>query len=545
MARQSSESRPFALPHIRETFRLKKAPQANKVFYDIKFYPYHTGTLATPPIFAIVGDRETMICRPSLEKGQSVNILRTFQDLEGADQRISVLNSCSWNYVYQKSPLICVAGPSGKVKVLNALTGELMTTMIGHGAEINDLSTHPLYPWILASASGDHSIRIWDLRRRMERGENACLIICGQGHGHKEGILTVAWHSAGRYLISGGFDHVVAVWTIPDLSPSSSFFNGPLDKTKSRSAEETHVIHYPHFMTSAVHSNFVDCVQFYSDLVLSKAAEENKIVLWAITNFKSKSLVPDVESAPKTDEFQETRNGFMPKTKKARAAKTLMAAHMHNSDECEKGEFVPPPYQRLLEFDVPNSYPFYMRFSLLTPSPIYPHIHPVLGFANERSKIFFWDLTRLELGHDGMMAGAGASDDGFLRPDNRSRKRGPAKINRELSLSSRLYSVVGPSTSPNPPSSPSSRRSSSITTGDGRGNSTSATSLATAPEPIVNRGKYSIHNPFQPIKAHQAGSVTGLYFTGRQAGWSACGRWCVVAGETGGDAMGLVFERWV
>jgi len=54
----------------------------------------------------------------------------------------------------------------------------------------------------------------------------------------------------------------------------------------------------------------------------------------------------------------------------------------------------PKQYARLLEFDVPGCLEFYMRFSLY--SPLSTGVtHPTLAICNSRSKIFFWDLSRL------------------------------------------------------------------------------------------------------------------------------------------------------
>src|SRR2546423_14567064 len=311
MAPQPSSAYGFTLPKIRETFKLpynKSNISPRHIFYDVKFYPYHI-SLESPPIFAAVGDRQILLCRPSSEKGRSMSIVSAFRDLEQFDQEHgAVLNSCCWNFVNQSEPILCVAGPSGQIKVVSALTGKLVTTLIGHGGFIQDLATHPLYPWILASASEDHSVRVWDLRRQMEKGENACLILCGHGQSHKEDILTVAWHSGGRYLLSGGLDHMICVWTLPDLAPDAEIFAVEKQEDNARSIDETKVIHYPHFVTSAVHSNYVDCVCFYGDLVMSKAAEEGKIVLWKITGFNSKLPPPGPDRAPKTGEFKDTRN---------------------------------------------------------------------------------------------------------------------------------------------------------------------------------------------------------------------------------------------
>ena len=224
-------------------------------------------------------------------------------------------------------------------------------------------------------------------------------------------------------------------------------------------------------------------------------------------------------------------------------------------------------FERLLEFQVPDSDPFYMRFGLLTPSPSYPDLHPVLAYGNHNSKIFFFDLTRLELGHDGRTSSAPEvstfAENGFLAPDDR---RGAKKgvVRRLNSSTSNWPSHLvghggGPASSPGtgspaPPSSPSSRRSSSIVTGvssnpqDGvRANSTAATSLSASGAvagPVEDRVKYKIDNPFEPVRAHQIVTVRSVYFTARQAAWSACGRWCVVVGEVGKDALGVLCERW-
>ena len=494
-----------------------------------------------------------------------MSIVSAFQDLEtGSDG--AVLNSCAWNFVDQAEPLISLGGPSGQIKVINALTGGIVTTLIGHGGFIQDLATHPLYPWILASASEDHSVRIWDLRRRIEKGENPCLVLCGHGQSHKEDILTIAWHSGGRYLISGGLDHMICVWTIPDLAPKADDFEVGKQTEDFRSAAETKVIHYPHFVTSAVHSNYVDCVCFYGDLVMSKAAEEGKIVLWRITGFSSKLPPPGPDRAPKTGEFKDTRNGFAAPAFRPRYGGS---SNGNFTDHAEKHVDEPqkPLFERLLEFHVPDSDPFYMRFSLLTPSLSYPDLHPVLAFGNHNSKIFFFDLTRLEVGHEGRVSSSqdtGFAENAFLGPDDRRGKKKDLsrRLNSTTSSSwpNHLTGRGGGSTSspgtgsPAPPSSPSSRRSSSIVTGvssnpheGGRANSSAATSLSASgvvTGPVEDRVKYKIDNPFEPVKAHQIITVRSVYFTARQTAWSSCGRWCVVVGETGGDALGVLCERW-
>lgn len=561
LSAKSPSGHPWILPHFRESLRYPWSASCEglpprHIFYDAKFYPYHT-SLTTAPVFALVGNREIVICRPSTIRGEGLVRIHVFRDLEPVpdDWSIhlsSILNSCAWNYVEQSVPLISVAGPSGLIKVLNALTGDLVTTLVGHGAEVNDLATHPLYPWILASVSGDHSIRIWDLRRKIELGENACLIICGHGHGHREPVLTCAWHSSGTYLISGGQDHMVCIWTIPDLAPTSLFFDvGEKPAKALRSSAETKVIHYPHFATSAIHSNYVDCVCFYGDLILSKAAEENKIVLWMVTGFDSRALTPSQECAPGAGTFQETRSGFLPQSACTREPEiTGSQEHLRASDI--------PLFHRLLEFQVPFSELFYMRFSLLMPTQTHPHLHPVLAIGNTKTKVFFWDLMGLEIGHDAGMTSPN-DEDKFKRPDSKSKRKAGEPFSRRA-----LEGYPASDVRSESPLASSSRRSSSVITTANASSpamsslqepevSTTATSPAlfdppsVVPSTLPRMNKYRINDPFIPVPAHYSHTPNVNYhLSARQAAWSPCGRWCVIAGESGSkDAMAVIYDRWV
>lgn len=568
---RSPLSHPWTLPRFRETLRYPWSKSCEglpprHIFYDVQFYPYHTSSTSAP-VFALVGNREVVICRPSMGKGEPLSHIKVFRDLEPEPKNwtlssSSILNSCAWNYVDPSIPLISVAGPSGLIKVLDARTGELATTLVGHGGEINDLATHPLYPWILASASGDHSIRIWDLRRKMEKGENACLIICGHGHGHKEAVLTCAWHGLGSYLISGGQDHIVCIWTIPDLSPDSSFF----DRTtagSSRSSSETKVIHYPHFASSAVHSNYVDCVCFYGDLILSKAAEENKIVLWMVTGFNSLEPPPPANSAPSTRIFQDTRSGFYQQE---------ICSEGISPSESQSPLHSPriPLFSRLLEFLVPFSELFYMRFSLLTPSRQHPHLHSVVAIGNTKTKIFFWDLKGLEIGPGASLTSLNNDEDKANRREGKGKMRvGNFGLNRKLPKSHSVSTVRSES-----PSTFASQRSSSAhtntnasspvpvtTTVPFRGAEVSSLSATTTagtpstlsdlqtdrPDTMSRPGKYRINDPFTPIPAHYSHTPNvNFHLLSRQAAWSPCGRWCVVVGESGSkDAMAAIYDRWI
>ncbi|RMZ79547.1 hypothetical protein DV737_g3401, partial [Chaetothyriales sp. CBS 132003] len=511
----------FALPTLRKVLQssVDNTLGEAECFWDVKFYPYDTADNA-PPVFAI-SNKNTIFVAKIVENGTGdIVILRTFTVNSGEEEKALAdpFVACGWAFVNQDEPLLLGAGDNGLVRVFNVVQDSLETTLQGHGqGTINDLAVHPLYPWIVASASQDTSIRIWDLRRSAARHESLSIIICGHGHGHVQSILTVAWHDSGRYLISGGHDNRICVWTLPDLAPESDFWNEISPGRRERSSDEIRIIHFPHLVTSAVHFSFVDCVRFYNDRVLSKSSEECKIVLWEITGFDSNLPPPDKMLAPKAQEHLDTRNGFM------RTQTTLpsgISKVVVKEELKDKAKFT-----RLLEFSVPECTSFYMRFELLKPSARHPNIHPVLAIGNNLSQVFFWDLQALNLGYHRTVPRARRGG----RP-----KRGGKANHPTVERGTRLHTtpssmVVGAAAVAAGVSTPSSNQSSPTPLFD---------QVDEMGEPQADRDRFPLHDPHTPIKAQRiiqlkpTASKSDLMVTTRSIAWSPDGKWCIATGET-------------
>ncbi|KZF25402.1 WD40 repeat-like protein [Xylona heveae TC161] len=443
---------PASSPLVKSNANLYPNGQGSDIktpFYGVAFYPYTAPGI--DPIFAVTGGRETIICRPLPGKQKGAEILQWFRD----EDQYAGLNSCVWSRDLETGePLVCVAGTSPKVKVINVKTGQLVQTLIGHGNEIEDLAVSPSSPSILASASMDHSIRIWSLDSNHQ--SNPCNVICA-GEGHKEGVLTIAFHHTGRYLVSGGMDCIINLWALPEL-PS-----------KNAGSDKTTILHYPHFSTMAIHSDYVDCIRFFDDLILSKSAQEGKIVLWKIDGFSSGKPFPNPETAPTSHDFRETKSAF--------------------------GE----GYQRLLQFEAPQTELFYMRFGFFDS----PGMHPVLSIGNTNSKVYFWDLKRFEVYNPN-------GDVPFRLPIKRGRR--PPGIQRETSIASTTSSSIVPGSN------------------DGQ-------SAIPAASPAAAARKYDISDPFNVIEAHSSIVVPKVSFAARQIAWSVGGEWMVVVGDNGVIAL--------
>jgi polycomb protein EED len=335
--------------------------------------------------------------------------------------------------------------------------------------DILDLTVSPVDPTLLASCSIDHSVRIWSLD---PAHKNQPLGAICYGQGHKAQILTLAWHPKGRFILSAGMDTKIAMWAVP------------ADLKDRAGTDKPAVIHYPHFSTTEVHTDFVDCVQFYNDLIFSHACREDKIILWKIDEFSSDST--DIPDAPIPTSIAVT----------SRTPVTVPANSTSGTRSAWGGRF-----QRLLQFDLPDTNQFYIRFSIFHE----PGRHPILTAGNERSKAFFWDLQRLEE--------AGTCDEA---QGNKANLGLPRHV-REGSVSSNASSAVS----------------------TGSGPTKNKRKKTKEKEQPKNRG---IADPFLSIKAHKIIEIPKYTaFPFRHFSWSRDGQWCVGAGDNG---LINVFHRW-
>src|SRR5947207_1011493 len=95
-------------------------------------------------------------------------------------------------------------------------------------------------------------------------------------------------------------DHAVKIWTLctPVIkhtiessfisrSPSSRSPQSPPPQQQQKTCCSSHgvasmpvSVHFPIFSTTQLHNNYVDCVRWYGDLLMSRCAADTTIVLW-------------------------------------------------------------------------------------------------------------------------------------------------------------------------------------------------------------------------------------------------------------------------
>ena len=360
---------------------------------------------------------------------------------------------------------------------------------------INDLAISPLSPTILASASNDHTVRLWNLD--LEYAHQPLAAIFAGAGGHREHILTISFHQTGTYLLSASADAVINVWLVPSVPDENA------------GTDNTTKVEYPHFSSNEIHGDYVDCVRFYGDIILSHAAttsgnetrRPNAILLWRIDGFNSADPPPVDAPIPGTAQ-SFTRSAW-------------------------GGSF-----QRLLTFDMPDTVPFYLRFSLF---------ENMLAMGNTKSKLSFWDLAKIETGpqlEDVVRTRRGTRG-------GRGRVSGLGRVTSSLGKAAQrqkqdeeMEDVDVDESESMSVSIASRSQVDSATPGPA---STSANSVADDGSPLTTDPRFDTSDPFRPIPPHHTVTVPKYNFTIRQCAWSNDGKWMIGVGEVG---LLCLLKRW-
>ncbi|KAM8866741.1 DNA excision repair protein ERCC-8 [Synchiropus picturatus] len=240
----------------------------------VQWYPYDTG----------------MFVSSSFDKTMKVWDTETLKPAEVFDLGGNIY-SHHLSPIARKHSLIAVGTKSPKVQLCDLKSGARIHVLQGHRAEVLSVRWSPRYEYILASASADSKVKVWDVRRAsgslltldQHNGEKSKASSEAVGTAHNGRANGLCFTEDGLFLLTTGTDDRMRLWnsatgenTLVNYGKVSNESRKKLQISVSRGCSPEFVfvpcgssvalydLHSGELVTSLRgHYNSVDCCEFH------------------------------------------------------------------------------------------------------------------------------------------------------------------------------------------------------------------------------------------------------------------------------------------
>uniref|UniRef100_A0A7E4V5S4 WD_REPEATS_REGION domain-containing protein n=1 Tax=Panagrellus redivivus TaxID=6233 RepID=A0A7E4V5S4_PANRE len=240
--------------------------KSRNTIYDVKFCPYIT----TANYFATAAGHQLNLWEATSD-GRLV-MKHSFLDPNESEEFFCI-TWCMTSLEADKDLVVVFGGKTGAIRSMNPWKQSTTRNHLGHGDSVNDLATDPTRPFIFASASKDYTVRLWHAK------QTTALAVLGGYAGAKDQVLSVDFHISGGYIASGSMDHTVRVWKIADnMDVQNAIKAAPYTEGDGNQPRVLTEVHYSTAVTKDLHANYVDCVKFLGNHIVSKSCEASLVV---------------------------------------------------------------------------------------------------------------------------------------------------------------------------------------------------------------------------------------------------------------------------
>ncbi|CAF3657135.1 unnamed protein product [Rotaria sordida] len=226
-------------------------------------------------LFATVGANSIQIYKFDTNTNKT-QLVHAYLDPDANEEYFA----CAWTTIDDKtdnSPKILLAagGERGVIRILDINRKSQYTALLQTGA-INHLTFAKAKPNFLCTASKNFTVTLWDILSSM------CLVVFHGPNGHTDQVLCVDINDQCTMLASASMDRSVFVWSLTSdkIREQIDLAENPIHEQKRRLIK-AYAVAFADIEAKAktLHSHYVDNVQWYGDVLLSRSAD-NTFCLW-------------------------------------------------------------------------------------------------------------------------------------------------------------------------------------------------------------------------------------------------------------------------
>ncbi|CAF2793698.1 unnamed protein product [Rotaria sp. Silwood2] len=198
-----------------------------------------------------------------IDSKSSVQLIQSYCDSDDKEY----FYDCQWT-MFGNTTILAAAGLRGVVRIID-VARQCHLKPLRHLGSVNQIAFAGGKPTLMASACSNYAVLLWDAEAAL------CLASYVGPDQHKQGVLAVDINFNGTYIVSGGLDNIVCVWSTQDKEIMENMAiakRGPLF-TEFRLSTPHHV-YFSAFHSSTLHEHYVDSVKWFTDdIIVSKSAD--------------------------------------------------------------------------------------------------------------------------------------------------------------------------------------------------------------------------------------------------------------------------------
>ncbi|CAF1444591.1 unnamed protein product [Adineta ricciae] len=232
-------------------------------------------------LFATCAINQICVYKYKRVNGKStVHLIQSYVD---SDEK-EYFYDCKWTR-FNNRPIIAAGGLRGVVRILD-VGHQSHLKPLRHLGSVNQICFAKGQPVLMASACSNYTVSLWDAEAAL------CLAhYVGPDH-HKQGVLAVDLNYEGTFIVSGGLDNIVCVWSTQEPEIRENLIiarKGPLFKEFRLLVP--HRVHFSVLHSATIHQHYVDSVKWLSEnIIVSKSADH----MYCIWKFDAKEKEPNI-----------------------------------------------------------------------------------------------------------------------------------------------------------------------------------------------------------------------------------------------------------